>query len=225
MKKLLTVVVMLCMVLGIGSIALAQTGEVSADLWFTNHVWQEDTKVDTKHEAAARLTGVKGEFDITNKIGVVGSFVFGKSEDFEKIEKNHGELTNMSLAVRYQVVPMVKAQAGFFTGGYTMTDGTTDDEYKTSGITIGAAVDFEVGDGIGIFGEANYAPLVNAKKGDREYKESTMMAFEAGGKYDFGQFAVKAGYRYQGFDFKEEKATTSSSATFSGFFVGGGVNF
>ena len=222
----MTVVVMLCMVLGMGSMAFAQTGNVSADLWFTNHTWQEDTDADSKkHEASGMLTGVKGEFDITNKIGVVGSAVFGKTDDFETIPKNRGELTNLNLAVQYQVIPMVKAQAGFFTGGYNMTDDVTDREFKTSGLTIGAAVDFEVGDGISLFGEANYAPIVNAKEGDDEYKASTMMAFEAGGKYDFGQFAVKAGYRYQGFDFKEKDANTSTAATFSGFFVGGGVRF
>ena len=237
--------VVLCMVLGLSSLALAQTGSLSLDQWFANHVWQQDTETDSKLEASTRLTGVKGEFNITDKIGIAGSYVFGKSEDFKDLDpKGHGELTNMGIALRYEIVPLVKLQAGFFCGTYTLVGvvenpededpapkglvigADVSNEYKVSGITIGAAVDMAVGDGIGIFGEAAYAPLVTAKLGKAEFKGSSMMAFEAGGKYDFGQFAVKAGYRYQGFDFKAEKdSKTSSNAAFSGFFVGGSVNF
>ena len=87
------------------------------------------------------------------------------------------------------------------------------------------AVDAEVGNGIGIFGEAAYAPVVTAKLDKKELKDSSMMAFEAGGKYDFGQFAVKAGYRHQGFQFKEKDVDDKDSAAFSGFFVGASFNF
>lgn len=225
MKKLLTVVVMLCMVLGMGSMAFAQTGNVSADLWFLNHTL-ELPEVE-KAEATGMFTGVKGEFDITKKIGVTGSAVFGKTDDFKDNEGMKAELTNFNVAVQYQVIPMVKAQAGFFSGGYSVGDG---DEFKISGITIGATVDFEVGNGISLFGEANYAPLATAKIKDNDdfkFDDSSMMAFEAGGKYDFGQFQAKAGYRYQGFEFKEKDANDKEklNATFSGFFVGGGVRF
>ncbi|NLJ86710.1 MAG: hypothetical protein GX322_09755 [Firmicutes bacterium] len=223
MKRLITGVVVFCMVLGLGSMAFAQTGEVSVDQWFTNHKLETEIGSEDKFEATARLTGVKGTFDITDKIGIAGSFVFGKSDDFkDKTPKVHGELSNMGIALQYKVIPMVKAQAGFFSGGYKLPDG---DEYKMSGITVGAAVDAAVGNGIGIFGEAAYAPIVTAKLDKEELKDSSMMAFEAGGKYDFGQFGVKAGYRYQGFTFKQEKEKESDSATFSGFFVGASVNF
>ena len=225
LKKLLTGMLVLCMVLGFGSLAFAQMGEVSVDQWFTNHTWEPEAEPDTKYEASARLTGVKGDVSITDKIGVAGSFVFGKSEDFKDAPKNHGELSNMSVAVQYQIIPMVKARAGFFSGSYT--DVSVDKaEYKMTGITVGAAVDAEVGNGIGIFGEAAYAPVVNAKLSDDELKDSSMMAFEAGGKYDFGQFAVRAGYRHQGLEFKADaKDAKASTATFSGFFVGASFNF
>lgn len=223
LKKLLTGMLVLCMVLGFGSMAFAQMGEVSVDQWFTNHKYTDIG--ETEHEASARLTGVKGEFSIMNKIGVAGSFVFGKSEDFEKglLAKDHGELSNMSVAVQYEIVPMVKARAGFLSGSYKLAE--TKDEYKMTGITVGAAVDAEVGNGIGIFGEAAYAPIVNAKLGDVELKDSSMMAFEAGGKYDFGQFAVKAGYRHQGLEFKKKDVDEKTSAAFSGFFVGASFDF
>ena len=224
MKKLLTGMLVLCMVLGFGSLALAQTGEISADMMFGNHVWEEPG--DTlKGEAPVRLTTVKGEVSITDKIGVAGAFVFGKSDDFKDWDpKEHGELSNMSVAVQYQIIPMVKARAGFLSGSYTLAE--DEDEYKMTGITIGAAVDAEVGNGIGIFGEATYAPMVNAKLGTLELKDSSMMAFEAGGKYYFDQFAVKAGYRHQGFEFKADtKDAKASTATFSGFFVGASMNF
>ena len=113
---------------------------------------------------------------------------------------------------------MVKARGGFLIGSYT----SPEEKYDMTGITIGAAVDAEVGDGIGIFGEATYAPLVNAKLDEADLKDSSMMAFEAGGTYSFGEIAVKGGYRYQGFDFKAEN---SKDATFSGFFVGVGLSF
>ena len=44
-----------------------------------------------------------------------------------------------------------------------------------SGITVGA-VDAAVGNGIGIFGEAAYAPIVTAKLDKEELKDSSMMA-------------------------------------------------
>jgi hypothetical protein len=231
LKKLLTGMLVLCMVLGFSSLALAQTGEVSADMMFGDHVFatvggsngSSGTKVE--YEAPARLTTVKGEVSIIDKLGVVGSFVFGKSEKFEELEDNYGELSNMSIAVQYQIVPMLKARAGFFTGGYALNDDETKEEMKMSGITIGAAVDAEVGNNIGIFGEAAYAPMVNAKWEEDEYDDSSMMAFEAGGKYYFDQFAVKAGYRYQNFDFKEKDVDDKTSATFSGFFVGASMYF
>mgnify|MGYP001100931538 FL=1 len=226
MKKLLTVAVMISLVLGIGSVAFAQTGEVSADLWFVNHVYEEP---GDKWEASGRLTAVTGTFDITNKFSVAGSGAFGKTDKFEKAPagrpEESGELTNLNVAVQYQVIPMVKAQAGFFTGGYKLHKNL--EEYSISGITIGVAVDFEVGDGIGIYGEANYAPIASAKlkEADMTLDGSSMMAFEAGGKYDFGQFAVKAGYRYKGLEFKKKDAKDAATASFSGFFVGGGIKF
>lgn len=231
LKKLLTGMLVLCMVLGVGSLAFAQTGEVSADMMFGNHTFK-DAHIgyvggeQKEQEATARLTGVKGEVSITEKIGVAGSFVFGKSDDFKDVKDNYGELSNMSIAVQYQIIPMVKARAGFFSGSYAFTDGETEDKFTTSGITLGAAVDAEVANNIGIFGEATYAPMVNAKLDKEELKDSSMMAFEAGGKYYFDQFAVKAGYRYQGFDFKaDEKDAKTSSATFSGFFIGASMYF
>jgi hypothetical protein len=222
LKKLLTGMLVLCMVLGFGSLAFAQMGEVSVDQWFTNHTLTD--VFENEYEASARLTGVKGDVSITDKIGVAGSFVFGKSEDLKKLDpKDHGELSNMSVAMQYEIVPMVKARAGFLSGSYKLAE--AKDEIKMTGITVGAAVNAEVGNGIGIFGEAAYAPIVNAKLDDVELKDSSMMAFEAGGKYDFGQFAVKAGYRHQGFEFKEKDADEKVSAAFSGFFVGASFNF
>ncbi|NMB45048.1 MAG: hypothetical protein GX998_01415 [Firmicutes bacterium] len=218
MKKLLTGMLVLCMVLGFGSLALAQTGEVSVDQWFTNHVWEVKSEESSdKIEATARLTGLKGEISITDKIGVAGSFVFGKSEDFKEVApKAHAELSSVNVAAQYQIVPMIKARGGFFSGKYTHSA-----DINLSGITLGAAVDAEVSDGIGVFGEVTYAPKVTAKRESKELKDVSMVAFEAGGKYDFGQFGVKAGYRNQGFDFKDDEV----SATFSGFFVGVSMNF
>ena len=234
MKKLLTGMLVLCMVLGFGSLALAQTGEISADMMFGNHVLTAtvegsngDSGTKVECEAPVRLTTVKGEISIMDKLGVVGSFAFGKSDKFEKeLPDDYGELNNMSIAVQYQIVPMLKARAGFFTGGYALNDDDENkEEMKMSGITIGAAVDAEVGNNIGIFGEAAYAPMVKAKLEEEEYDDSSMMAFEAGGKYYFDQFAVKAGYRYQNFDFKQKEIDHKTSATFSGFFVGASMNF
>ncbi len=223
MKRLLVGALVVCMVLGLGSLALAQTGKVSVDQWFANHAFDPDGQ-EKESEASARLTGISGEISITDKLGVAGSFVFGKSEDFKSSPYKNGELSSINLAVQYEVIPMVKARAGFLTGSYTIGDG---DKYNISGITIGAAVDAVVGDGIGIFGEATYAPIVNAKldKTGPECKDSSMMAFEAGGTYSFGEIAVKGGYRYQGFEFKNEKTKFEESATFSGFFVGVGLTF
>lgn len=215
MRKLLVGMLVVCMVLSFGSLALAQTGKVSLDQWFTNH---EFTNYD-KHEfkASARLTGISGEVSITDKIGVAGSFVFGKSEDL----KNPAELSSINLAIQYEIIPMVKARAGFLTGSYTGPD--KEEKYDMKGITVGAAVDAAVGDGVGIFGAAVYAPILTAKIDSEEFKDSSMMAFEAGGTYSFGEIAVKAGYRYQGIEFKEAKV--EKSATFSGFFVGVGLSF
>ena len=220
MKRLLVGMLVVCMVLGFGSLALAQSGKVSVDQWFTNHVFKDYQ--ETESEASARLTGISGEVNISDKLGVAGSFLFGKSEDF-KNTKDQGELSSINLAIQYEVIPMVKARGGFLIGSYT----SPEEKYDMTGITIGAAVDAEVGDSIGIFGEATYAPLVNAKldEADLECKDSSMMAFEAGGTYSFGEIAVKGGYRYRGFEFKNEKNKYEESATFSGFFVGVGFSF
>ena len=211
MRKLLVGMLVVCMVLSFGSLALAQTGKVSLDQWFTNHEFTNYKK------ASARLTGISGEVSITDKIGVAGSFVFGKSEDFK--ETKNPELSSINLAIQYEIIPMVKARAGFLTGSYT----GPDKKYDMKGITVGAAVDAAVGDGVGIFGAAVYAPILTAKIGSEDFKDSSMMAFEAGGTYSFGEIAVKAGYRYQGIEFKEAKV--EESATFSGFFVGVGLSF
>ena len=220
MKRLLVGMLVVCMVLGFGSLALAQSGKVSVDQWFANHVLEMKNGEEVKFEAPARLTGLSGEVSITDKLGVAGSFLFGKSEDF-KNTNGHGELSSINLAIQYEVIPMVKARGGFLIGSYT---GWDNEKYEMTGITIGAAVDAEVGDSIGIFGEATYAPLVNAKLDEADLKDSSMMAFEAGGTYSFGEIAVKGGYRYQGFDFKAENSKDKES-TFSGFFVGVGLSF
>lgn len=217
MRKLLVGMLVVCMVLSFGSLALAQTGKVSLDQWFTNHEFTNQNKDEFK--ASARLTGISGEVSITDKIGVAGSFVFGKSEDFKET-KNPAELSSINLAIQYEIIPMVKARAGFLTGSYT---GPDKEKYDMKGITVGAAVDAAVGDGVGIFGAAVYAPILTAKIDSEEFKDSSMMAFEAGGTYSFGEIAVKAGYRYQGIEFKEAKV--EESATFSGFFVGVGLSF
>ncbi len=233
MKKLLTGMLVICMVLGFGSLALAQTGEISADVLFGNHVLKSDlsdgvatSTIGDEFKAPVRLTTVKGEVSIMDKLGIMGSFTFGKSEKFEKLLGNYAELSNMGVAVQYEVVPMLKARAGFFRASYGLNGGTTTDEIKMSGITIGAAVDAEVAENIGVFGEAAYAPKVSAEgPGEAEFKDSSMMAFEAGGKYYFDQFAVKAGYRHQGLTFKAEDVDAKTTATFSGFFVGACMNF
>lgn len=213
MRKLLVGMLVVCMVLSFGSLALAQTGKVSLDQWFTNHEFNDEDEF----KASARLTGISGEVSITDKIGVAGSFVFGKSEDFKETK---AELSSINLAIQYEIIPMVKARAGFLTGSYT---GPDEEKYDMKGITVGAAVDAAVGDGVGIFGAAVYAPILTAKIDSKEFKDSSMMAFEAGGTYSFGEIAVKAGYRYQGIEFK--KAKVEESATFSGFFVGVGLSF
>lgn len=213
MRKLLVGMLVVCMVLSFGSLALAQTGKVSLDQWFTNHEFNDEDEF----KASARLTGISGEVSITDKIGVAGSFVFGKSEDFKETK---AELSSINLAIQYEIIPMVKARAGFLTGSYT---GPDKEKYDMKGITVGAAVDAAVGDGVGIFGAAVYAPILTAKTSSEEFKDSSMMAFEAGGTYSFGEIAVKAGYRYQGIEFKEAKV--EESATFSGFFVGVGLSF
>ncbi|NLA58033.1 MAG: hypothetical protein GX855_03900, partial [Firmicutes bacterium] len=162
MKRLLVGALVVCMVLGLGSLALAQTGKVSVDQWFANHAFDPDGE-EKEIEASARLTGISGEVNISDKLGVAGSFLFGKSEDF-KNTKDHGELSSINLAIQYEVIPMVKARGGFLIGSYT----SPEEKYDITGITIGAAVDAEVGDGIGIFGEATYAPIVNAKVADTD---------------------------------------------------------
>jgi hypothetical protein len=225
LKRLLVGSLVLCMVLGFGSFALAQTGTVSVDQWFANHTLS-DPGYDVKLEASARLTGISGEVSITDKLGVAGSFVFGKSDDFKVGDITapdfYGELSSVNLAVQYQIVPMVKARAGLLTGSYIIDK---DDKFQMTGITLGAALDAVVGDGIGVFGEAVYAPIVNAKYDDQELKDSSMMAFEAGGTYSFGEFAVKGGYRYQGYTFKAESVDEKLSSTFSGLFLGVGFHF
>ena len=72
MKRLLVGMLVVCMVLGFGSLALAQSGKVSVDQWFANHVLEMKGGEEFKFEAPARLTGLSGEVSITDKLGVAG---------------------------------------------------------------------------------------------------------------------------------------------------------
>ena len=232
MKKLLTGMLLACMLLGFGSTAFAQTGEVSLEQWFATHAYEikagSQTMMDL--DAPARLTGLKGEVNVTKQLSIAGSFLFGKSDDFkdEGLALGHAELSNLNIAAQYQVIPMVKVQAGYVSGTWDVVkESKSISKMGLSGITLGAAVDADLGNGIGVFGEALYAPKVNAKpkSSDEKVDDANMLAFEAGAKYDFGQFNVKGGYRYQGFNLTNKGEQGELGLTFSGLFIGAGFSF
>ena len=224
LRKLIVGMLVVCMVLGLGSLALAQTGKVSVDQWFANHVLEMKNGEEVKFEAPARLTGLSGEVSITDKLGVAGAFVFGNSEEFEKGSDLYGDLSRVNLAVQYEVIPMVKARVGLLTGSYSVSK---ESKFDLSGFTIGATSAVELSDSIGVFGEFAYAPALKVKAKDVQWEseDSSMMTFVAGGTYSFGDIAVKGGYRYQGLDTRDKITKAEASVSFSGFFIGVGLSF
>ena len=242
-KSLCISSIVLALVLAIAPMALAAGFNGSLDYAFGN----ADYSDSDNNGFNATLNGfqIKGSFDITDKIGVMGSYYSASSADVVPLAGiGNGDLKNSKLDIAgvYNLGQGLKIGAGWVKFGLEVAGEGYSANRDYSGLELVGSYNMKIGNGLGLDASVGFAPSLSVTdkvKGDvgdpnrtaeASYKGS-LFGLEIGATYAISEnINIKGGYRSthisgDGKPDHPEYRFLSHDYTISGFFLGVGANF
>lgn len=209
MKKLTLTLAVVFILMGIAAANAAAQGTVSIDEWFAENTLDVDLwkGLTLSPKTSVNLTRISGEFDITDEIDVNASYTFGTTD-------SDADVTMLQVAGNYEIRDGVKLGIGYLSNNFDSTD--------VHGIYAQAAGTLPIADNLALTGKVGFSPMLEAEQGNFR-EEATMTSVDLGLSYNWKDFEISGGYRYQ--NYALDINHISGSYDFSGLYVGAAYNF
>ncbi len=243
-KSLLSsLVLVIALILAVTPMVLAADFNASLDYMFGNADYSDSD--DNGFDATLNGFQIKGSFDITDRIAVMGSYYSASSADAVPLAGiGKGDLENSKLAIAglYNLGQGLKIGAGWVKFGFEVAGEGYSANRDYSGLELVGSYKMNFGSGLGVDATVGFAPSLSVTdkvKGDvgdpdrtaeASYKGS-LLGFEIGATYAISEnINIKAGYRStrisgDGKPDHPEYRFLSHDYTVSGFFLGVGAAF
>lgn len=217
MQKFTLTLTVVMLLLGITAANAAAQTTLSVTEWFADNTfdisWGSGITVSPK--TSINLTRIAGAYDVTDKIEVNGSYAFGTTDKFTFNDKSIAvDVQMLQIGGNYEIKDGVRLGVGYLSNAF--------DDTNVSGIYAEATGTLPLADNLTLTGKVAYSPLLDAET-ESFREEATLAAVDLGLSYNWNDFAITGGYRYE--DYSLDVSQLSGSYNFSGMYVGAAYNF